>query len=106
MHQTHFNKEEANRGLVMESVRGEIERLFDKVQDRTRESQLPEMDDVKELVRLSKQLQLNADEDWVDEAEDISLMAQKLFHAVKRNDVGDCVIVTDSLDELLRLMPG
>jgi XXXCH domain-containing protein len=90
----------------MESVRGEIERLFEKVQEKTRESQLPEMEDVKEMLRLSKQLQLAADEDWVDEAEDVSLMADKLLHAVKRSDVNDAIIVTDSLDELLRLMPG
>jgi len=90
----------------MESVRGEIERLFEKVQEKTRESQLPEMEDVKEMLRLSKQLQLAADEDWVDEAEDVSLMADKLLHAAKRSDVNDAIIVTDSLDELLRLMPG
>lgn len=89
----------------MESVQGDLAEVFGRIQEKTNDSQLPDMDDVKELVRLSRLLQHNADEEWAGEAEDFTLLAQKLFHAVKRNDVEDSVIVVDSLDELFRLLP-
>jgi XXXCH domain-containing protein len=89
----------------MESERDHLAKVFGKIQDKVNESQMPEMDDVKELVRLSRLLQHNAEEDWVAEAEDFMLLAQKLFHAVKRNDLEDSVIVVDQLEELFRLLP-
>lgn len=89
----------------MESVRDDLAVVFEKIQVKAGESQLPEMDDVKELVRLSRLLQHNADEDWVAEAEDFTLLAQKLFHAVKRDDLEDSIIVVDQLEEIFRLLP-
>lgn len=82
-----------------------MEQAFENIRDKTRESQLPEMDDVKELVRLSRLLHHNVDEDFAPEAEDFSLMAQKLFHAVKRDDIEESVMIVDSLEDLDRLLP-
>lgn len=90
----------------MESMRADLEKVYEKIQEKTLESQLPRIEDAKELVRLSKLLHINSEEDWAGEAEDFWIMAQKLFHAVKSEIVEEAIIVVDSLEDLFKLLPS
>ena len=51
------------------------------------------------LARLAQRLHQQADEDWMDEAEDFSHLAGQLLGACKKGDVEGAVMLVESLDE-------
>jgi XXXCH domain-containing protein len=79
------------------TLRNNLDKVFQEIQDRTGEAELPQLDTVNEFVRLCRLLHSGADEDWAGEAEDFAHMAQKLLQAVKRKDKNDAVMIVESM---------
>jgi XXXCH domain-containing protein len=89
----------------MRELLDSLDQTFQEIRDKATNAELPEEEQVQEFVRLTRLLHSQADEDWVDEAEDCSVMAQKLMQAVKKKQVQDCVLIVESMDELLTMVP-
>ncbi|EFL51717.1 conserved hypothetical protein [Solidesulfovibrio fructosivorans JJ]] len=85
--------------MEFQTTKRDLETVFSKIQSQVAEASLPEEADVNRLARLAQRLHQQADENWMDEAEDFSHLAGQLLNAVKKGDVEGCVMLVESLDD-------
>lgn len=81
------------------ALKAGLETSFSHIQMRTAHGELPELDQVSAFVRLSRQLHIQAPDQWAGEAEDFAHMAEKLMQAVKNSSVEESVLCVESLSE-------
>jgi XXXCH domain-containing protein len=85
--------------MDLKTTKQEMETVFQSIQSRTIEGAMPEEKDVSQLLRLARQMQMLADDDWADECEDFQHLVDQLLHAVKKNQVSDAILLVESLSD-------
>ena len=80
-------------------LKASLEDTFQKILDLVQDGQLPDEKLVNQFVRLSTQLHVQADEDWVGEAEDFAHLANQLLQTVKKGKREDAIRLVDSLQD-------
>jgi XXXCH domain-containing protein len=78
-------------------LKASMDEAFQTILDVTQDGQLPEEKLLIHFSRLSTQLHVQADEDWVGEAEDFAHLANQLLIAVKKGERQDAIRLVDSL---------
>jgi XXXCH domain-containing protein len=81
------------------ALKNNLEKVFDSIKSTTDEGSLPSLEDASQFVRLTAQLQMQAKEQWVDEAEDFAHLASQLLSAVRKSQLEDAVLLVESLDD-------
>jgi len=81
------------------ALKQNLEKVFASIKSTTDEGALPLLEDAAQFVKLAQLLQLQAKEQWVDEAEDFAHLASQLLSAVKKNQLEDAVLLVESLDD-------
>lgn len=85
--------------MRIEELREQLDYFFTVFKQASREGTLPSIDDLDNFVRLSRRMHTQADEAWLDEAEDFLHLANQLQVAVKQENVQDAIPLIDSLNE-------
>uniref|UniRef100_A0A7C4EJE0 GAK system XXXCH domain-containing protein n=1 Tax=Fundidesulfovibrio putealis TaxID=270496 RepID=A0A7C4EJE0_9BACT len=80
-------------------LKSSMESTFQKILDSAHDGQIPDEALVNQFVRLSTQLHMQADEDWVGEAEDFAHLANQLLQSVKKGKREDSIRLVDSLQD-------
>jgi XXXCH domain-containing protein len=81
------------------ALKHSLENVFQSIKAATDEAALPSLEDVAQFAKLAQLLQLQAKEQWVDEAEDFAHLAAQLLSAVKKSQLEDAVLLVESLDD-------
>ncbi len=81
------------------ALKTSLDQAFQDILEATQDGQIPEEKIVNQFVRLSTQLHVQADEDWVGEAEDFAHLANQLLQAVKKGKREDAIRLVDSLQD-------
>ena len=81
------------------SVKQELETVFNAILEKAKTGDMPEMADVQTFVRLTTRMQSFSDDDWADEYEDFSQLAQQFLHAVKKKELQDAIRLVESLND-------
>ena len=85
--------------MRMDEIREQLDYLFALFKQASQEGAMPSHEDLDNLMRLSRRMHSQADEEWLDEAEDFLHLANQLQVAVKQDNVQDAIPLIDSLNE-------
>ena len=81
------------------SLKQELDTVFNTIQEKSSTGGMPETADIQQFVRLATRIQSFAEDEWADEYEDFSQLAQQLLHAVKKNQLQDAIRLVESLND-------
>lgn len=81
------------------SLKQELEQLFSKIKEATLEGDQPDLNDVKQFVRLCSKMQNFASEEWAFEADDFTHLANKFLQTVKNENIKDMFPLINSLED-------
>jgi XXXCH domain-containing protein len=85
--------------MQFKQLKQELETLFAKIKEASRDGDYPDLEDVKQFVRLCSQMQAQAPEEWAFEADDFTHLANELLQEVKQKQVQDIFPLIQSLDD-------
>lgn len=80
-------------------IKQELEVLFTEIKTSLNEGILPDLEKVQRFSKLSTQMHLQADDSWSEEAEDFAHIASQLLISAKKENLADCVLLVESLDD-------
>ena len=80
-------------------IKKDLDEVFTKIKTTSAEGDLPEIEDVKHMVRLCSHMQSIAPDEWAFEADDFLHLAQELLQSVRHNEVQETIPLIDSLEE-------
>lgn len=72
---------------------------FQAIRTQSKDGELPNESECNKFARLCTQLHMQAEDDWMDEADDFAHLATQLYNAVKKNQLEDAVRLVESLHE-------
>jgi len=83
----------------MQSLKKELQSVFEAIQEKTHIGELPELQDVEQFDRLSRKLLSLAKDEWLGECEDFAHLANQLLKAVKKGLAHDAIQLVESLND-------
>jgi XXXCH domain-containing protein len=85
--------------MRLRQIKQDLDTVFTKIKNTSAEGDLPEVEDVKQFVRLCSHMQTYAHEDWAFEADDFLHLAQELLQSVRQKEIQETIPLIDSLEE-------
>jgi len=85
--------------MNVSALKIQLETLFTALRQRAEAGELPALSDVATFVQLAEQTHMNAQDNWLSEAEDFLHLARQLHSAVKHGRVQDAVLLLDALQD-------
>ncbi len=85
--------------MSIKSLMHNLSQVFDQIESNAEHNELPSPKLVSELLQHSRQIQLEAPEEWAFEAEDFAHLVDQLHKAVKNEDLHSAVRLINSLKE-------
>lgn len=85
--------------MDFKTTKRDLEAAFGSIVNQVKDASLPDEATVNRFTRLAARMHQQADESWMDEAEDFSHLAGQLLNAVKKGDVESCVMLVESLQD-------
>ncbi len=80
-------------------IKKDLDEVFTKIKTTSAEGDLPDVEDVKHMVRLCSHMQSFAPDEWAFEADDFLHLAQELLQSVRQSEVQETIPLIDSLEE-------
>jgi len=85
--------------MDFKALKASLDTTFQAICNTIQDGQVPEEKLVNSFVRLCTQLHMQADEDWMGEAEDFAHLANQLLLTVKKGKLEDAIRLIDSLQD-------
>ncbi len=80
-------------------MKKELDQLFNRIKQDSSEGESPDLSDVKQFVRLCRQMQNQALEDWAFEADDFMHLANEFLQSVKQQRIQDILPLITFLED-------
>ncbi|MFW5730155.1 MAG: GAK system XXXCH domain-containing protein [Desulfonatronovibrionaceae bacterium] len=85
--------------MEFKTLKQEMEKVYQTIAQDIEGSHMPDLTVLQEFTRLARMLPMVAQDDWADEAEDFSHLANQLLQAARKNDFKTLVQLLDSLND-------
>lgn len=89
----------ASVAMEFSSLKQNMSEAFARIQGKTQSGEFPDLADAELLVRLTRLMEVQAPDEWVDEAADLTHMATQLLQAVKAGQLEESVMIAESIDD-------
>jgi len=87
--------------MQFKKLKQELDQLFTSIKDASSVGERPELEDVKQFVRLCERMQNMAPEDWAFEADDFTHLANELLQSVKQDKIQETIPLVNSLEDAM-----
>ncbi len=85
--------------MNIKEFKKKLSQSFFELKKSTKQGELPPLPEVEKFYSLAQKLTHFASEDWLEEAEDFVLLAQKLKQSVQKGNIRDTLMLINSLSE-------